>query len=138
MFAISPARNSFEIVPLRDRQFDSAPPLRISSPVAISSQDSAMLNQEENQLLTAVGPGTPAGQLLRRYWHPIAPAVELTDLKPKKRVRVLGEDLLLYRDRKGGYGLVGEHCSHRGASLYYGFVEEDGIRCPYHGWRSEE
>ena len=94
-----------------------------------------MLSQEENQLLTSVGPATSAGQLLRRYWHPIAPAVELTDLKPKKRVRVLGEDLLLYRDRKGGYGLVGEHCSHRGASLYYGFVEEDGIRCPYHGWK---
>jgi 5,5'-dehydrodivanillate O-demethylase len=94
-----------------------------------------MLSHEENQLMTAVGPGTPAGQLLRRYWHPIAAAVELTDLNPKKRVRVLGEDLLLYRDRSGGYGLVAEHCSHRGASLYYGFVEEDGIRCPYHGWK---
>ncbi len=94
-----------------------------------------MLSQEENKLLTAVGPDTPTGQLLRRYWHPIAAAVELTDAKPKKRVRVLGEDLLLYRDRSGGYGLVGEHCSHRGASLYYGFVEDDGIRCPYHGWK---
>jgi len=94
-----------------------------------------MLSQEENQLLTSVGQDTPAGQLLRRYWHPIAAAVELTDAKPKKRVRVLGEDLLLYRDRNGGYGLVGEHCSHRGASLYYGFVEDDGIRCPYHGWK---
>ncbi len=94
-----------------------------------------MLSQEENQLLTTVGPGTPAGELLRRYWQPIAAAVELTDAKPKKRVRVLGEDLLLYRDRSGGYGLVGEHCSHRGASLYYGFVEEDGIRCAYHGWK---
>jgi len=94
-----------------------------------------MLNREENQLLTSVGPGTPAGQLLRRYWHPIAPADELTDLKPKKRVRVLGEDLVLYRDGNGGYGLVSEHCSHRGASLYYGFVEEDGIRCAYHGWK---
>ena len=94
-----------------------------------------MLSHEENQLLTSVGSGTPAGQLLRRYWHPIAPADELTDLKPKKRVRVLGEDLLLYRDRSCGYGLVGEHCSHRGASLYYGFVEDGGIRCPYHGWK---
>ncbi len=94
-----------------------------------------MLSKEENQLLTAVGPGTPAGELLRRYWQPIAAAVELTDTKPKKRVRVLGEDLLVYRDRSGGYGLVGEHCSHRGASLYYGFVEDDGIRCPYHGWK---
>jgi 5,5'-dehydrodivanillate O-demethylase oxygenase subunit len=94
-----------------------------------------MLSLEENQLLTQVGPGTPAGHLLRRYWQAIAPAVELTEMKPKKRVRILGEDLLLYRDRSGGYGLVGEHCSHRGASLYYGFIEDDGIRCPYHGWK---
>lgn len=94
-----------------------------------------MLSQEENQSLTRIGPGTPAGELLRRYWHPIAPAVELSAENPKKRVRVLGEDLILYRDRSGGYGLVGEHCSHRGASLYYAFIEDDGIRCAYHGWK---
>jgi 5,5'-dehydrodivanillate O-demethylase len=94
-----------------------------------------MLTQEENELLTRVGPGSPAGQLLRRYWHVVAAAGELTGAKPKKRVRILGEDLVLYRDRSGAYGLVGEHCSHRGASLYYGFVEEDGIRCAYHGWK---
>jgi len=94
-----------------------------------------MLSQEENELLARVGPGTPAGQLLRRYWQVVAAASELSDEKPKKRVRVLGEDLVLYRDRSGTYGLVGEHCSHRGASLYYGFVEEDGIRCSYHGWK---
>jgi len=94
-----------------------------------------MLNQEENELLARVGPGTPAGRLLRRYWHVVAAASELSDEKPKKRLRVLGEDLVLYRDRSGTYGLVGEHCSHRGVSLYYGFVEEDGIRCAYHGWK---
>jgi 5,5'-dehydrodivanillate O-demethylase oxygenase subunit len=94
-----------------------------------------MLNQEENELLARVGPGTPAGQLLRHYWHAVAAASELSEEKPKKRVRVLGEDLVLFRDRSGTYGLVGEHCSHRGASLYYGFVEEDGIRCAYHGWK---
>jgi 5,5'-dehydrodivanillate O-demethylase len=94
-----------------------------------------MLTQEENHFLTRIGPGTPAGRLLRRYWHPIAAAVELTQEKPKKRVRVLGEDLLLYRNQSGGYGLVRERCSHRGASLYYGFVEGDGIRCAYHGWK---
>ena len=94
-----------------------------------------MLSQEENTLLTSVGADTPNGQLLRRYWHPIAAAAELTETKPKKRVRVLGEDLLLYRNQSGGYGLVGEHCAHRGASLYYGFVEKDGIRCAYHGWK---
>jgi 5,5'-dehydrodivanillate O-demethylase len=94
-----------------------------------------MLTQEENELLARVGPGTPAGQLLRRYWHVVGAASELTDRKPKKRVRVLGEDLVLFRDQTGGYGLVGEHCSHRGASLYYGFVEDGGIRCAYHGWK---
>jgi 5,5'-dehydrodivanillate O-demethylase len=59
----------------------------------------------------------------------------LTEEKPKKKVRVLGEDLVLYRDRRGNYGLVAEKCSHRGTSLYYGFVEDDGIRCAYHGWK---
>jgi 5,5'-dehydrodivanillate O-demethylase len=94
-----------------------------------------MLSPEENALLTHVGPGTPGGELLRRYWHVAAAAAELTAEKPKKRVRILGEDLVLYRDGNGGYGLVAEKCSHRGVSLYYGFVEEDGIRCPYHGWK---
>ena len=94
-----------------------------------------MLSQEENQLLARVGPGTPAGRLLRRYWHVVAAAAELSAEKPKKKVRVLGEDLVLYRDQSGNYGLVAEKCSHRGASLYYGFVEEDGIRCAYHGWK---
>lgn len=94
-----------------------------------------MLSHEENDLLTRVGPGTPAGTLLRRYWHALAPAAEVSDAKPKKRVRILGENLLLYRNRNGGYGLVAERCSHRGASLYYGFVEDDGIRCAYHGWK---
>ncbi|OGQ83116.1 MAG: hypothetical protein A3F90_20220 [Deltaproteobacteria bacterium RIFCSPLOWO2_12_FULL_60_19] len=94
-----------------------------------------MLTQEENEFLTRVGPGTPSGHLLRRYWHVVGAASELTEEKPKKRVRVLGEDLVLFRDRSGSYGLVAEHCAHRGASLYYGFVEEDGIRCAYHGWK---
>ena len=94
-----------------------------------------MLSHEENDLLTRVGPGTPAGELLRRYWHVVAAAVELSDEKPKKKLRILGENLVLYRDRKGTYGLVAEKCSHRGVSLYYGFVEDDGIRCAYHGWK---
>lgn len=94
-----------------------------------------MLSQEDNELLTRIGPGTPAGNLLRRYWHPICPASEISDLKPKRRLRVLGEDLVLFRDGKGRIGLVTEHCAHRRASLYYGFVEDDGLRCPYHGWK---
>lgn len=94
-----------------------------------------MLTHEENDFLTRVGAGTPAGELLRRYWHVVAAAAELTDAKPKKRVTLLGETLVLYRDKSGSYGLVAENCSHRGVSLYYGFVEQDGIRCPYHGWK---
>lgn len=82
--------------------------------------------------LTAVGPGTPMGELLRRYWHPIGIAADATDT-PRK-VRVLGEDLILFRDKGGRPGLVYPHCAHRGSSLYYGKVEERGIRCCYHGW----
>ena len=94
-----------------------------------------MLAHEENQLLTQVSRGTPCGELLRRYWHPVAAAAELTDEKPIKAVKILNEELVVYRDRSGKYGLVGEHCPHRLASLAYGRVDERGIRCPYHGWK---
>ncbi len=93
-----------------------------------------MLASEMNERLTRVGPGTPAGELLRRYWHVVAPAAELTPDRPKKRVRLLAEDLVLYREPDGSYGLVAERCAHRGCSLYYGFLEDGGLRCPYHGW----
>ncbi|HEY3116467.1 MAG TPA: Rieske 2Fe-2S domain-containing protein, partial [Chloroflexota bacterium] len=93
-----------------------------------------MISQAENELLTQVGPGTPGGEMLRRYWHPICAAGELTSEHPKKRIRMLGEDLVAFRSPDGGYGLVEEHCSHRGASLYYGFLEDGCIRCAYHGW----
>src|SRR5581483_11267034 len=99
------------------------------------SRSAVMLTHEENDFLTRVGPGTPAGQLLRRYWHAVAAAAELSAEKPKKRVRILGENLVLYREPGGKFGLVAERCSHRGASLYYGFVEDGGIRCAYHGWK---
>jgi nitrite reductase/ring-hydroxylating ferredoxin subunit len=82
--------------------------------------------------LAEVGPGTPMGELLRRYWHPIGMISDATD-KPKN-VRVLGEDLILFRDKSGRTGLVYPHCAHRGTSLYYGKVDEQGIRCCYHGW----
>src|SRR5581483_3791860 len=93
-----------------------------------------MLSQEENEILTRVGPGTPMGELLRRYWQPVGVAQDLAGENPKKRIQVMGEDLVLFRAVNGTYGLVGEHCSHRGTSLYYGFLEDRGIRCPYHGW----
>jgi 5,5'-dehydrodivanillate O-demethylase len=93
-----------------------------------------MLTLKENELLTRVGPGTPAGTLLRRYWMPLAPKAEI-DEKRLRPIRLLGEDLVLFKDGAGRYGLLAEGCSHRGASLCYGRIEADGIRCPYHGWK---
>jgi nitrite reductase/ring-hydroxylating ferredoxin subunit len=82
--------------------------------------------------LTEVGAGTPMGELLRRYWHPLGLAADACDTP--RQLRVLGEDLVLFRDGSGRPGLVYPHCAHRGASLYYGKVEQHGIRCCYHGW----
>ena len=82
--------------------------------------------------LAQVGPGTPYGEVLRRYWQPVAKADDATT-RPIS-VRVLGEDLVLFRTRKGVPGLLHPRCIHRGASLFYGGVEDDGIRCCYHGW----
>jgi len=96
-----------------------------------------MVTAEENKLLTQVGPGTPGGELLRRYWYPIAAAAEL-DENPVKAVRLLGEDLVLYRDRSGTLGLVDSSCAHRRMNLALGVPEEHGLRCPYHGWRFAE
>src|SRR2546428_10084921 len=93
-----------------------------------------LLAPEENERLTQVGPGTDGGNLLRRYWHPVAGLHELTDENPTKFVRLLGEDLVLFRDRSGRVGLLADHCSHRGASLLYGRVEARGVACAYHGW----
>ena len=94
-----------------------------------------MLTKEENVLLTSVGRDTPGGELLRRYWMPIACTGELTEQKPIKAARLLGEDLVVYRDKSGRYGVVAEQCPHRKASLAFGRVDEEGIRCPYHGWK---
>ncbi len=92
-----------------------------------------MLAAEKNHELTQVGAGAPMGDYLRRYWHPIAGASELAD-NPVKPVRLMGEDLVLYKDLSGHYGLVDRHCPHRRADLSYGFVEQCGLRCNYHGW----
>lgn len=96
-----------------------------------------MLEQAKNELLSRVGPGTPMGDLMRRYWMPIAGVTEL-ERNPIKAVRLMGEDLVLYRDLAGTYGLVDRHCPHRRADLAYGFVENCGIRCNYHGWNFDE
>jgi 5,5'-dehydrodivanillate O-demethylase len=96
-----------------------------------------VLTEEENKTLTQVGPGTPMGDLLRRYWHPIAAVQELEE-RPTKRVRLLGEDLVLYKDLSGTYGLIELYCAHRLTDLSYGMVEECGIRCWMHGWAYNE
>lgn len=93
-----------------------------------------MLTKEDNELLTRVGPGTPGGELLRRYWHPVAIAQELTPDNPTKIIRVLGETLVLFLDKSSNVGLIADKCAHRGASMLYGRVEERGISCAYHGW----
>jgi 5,5'-dehydrodivanillate O-demethylase len=92
-----------------------------------------MLTAEENERLTKVGAGTPMGDFLRRYWFPVATVTEMEG-RWTKPVRLLGENLVLYKDRTGAFGLVGEQCPHRRASLAYGIPTERGIRCPYHGW----
>ncbi|HSV81072.1 MAG TPA: aromatic ring-hydroxylating dioxygenase subunit alpha [Ramlibacter sp.] len=88
---------------------------------------------EGNELLTRIGPGTPMGNLMRRYWQPIGAASEM-DGKWTRKVRLLGEDLVLFRDRQGRMGLIAEQCPHRRASFLHGIPTQDGIRCPYHGW----
>lgn len=103
----------------------------------IDSDVGAMtFTREENELLTRVGKGTLMGNLFRQYWIPVL----LSDLLDEpggepRRIRLLGEDLVLFRSRGGQLGLVGAYCSHRLAPLYFGRVEENGIRCPYHGWK---
>jgi 5,5'-dehydrodivanillate O-demethylase len=96
-----------------------------------------MLNKQQNEALYRSGPGTLMGELLRRYWSPIAAVGELDD-NPVKPMRLLSEDLVLYRDLSGHYGLVDRHCPHRRADMSYGWVEECGIRCNYHGWLYDE
>lgn len=96
-----------------------------------------MLSKEKNQMLTQVGAGTPMGELLRRYWMPVAGVSEF-DTQPIKPMRLLGEDLVLYRDLSGTFGLVDRRCPHRRADLAFGMVEQCGLRCSYHGWRMDE
>ena len=93
-----------------------------------------MLTKEENELMTRVGAGTPAGEMLRRYWWPVAFTDQVKSKAAPTKVTLLGEDFVLFRDGAGKLGLLALHCSHRGSSLEFGRVEETGIRCCYHGW----
>src|SRR5262249_46484780 len=95
-----------------------------------------MLSREENELVTRIGPGTPMGNAMRMYWIPALLAREIPEPdRPPVRVRLLGEDLVAFRDTEGRIGLLEEFCPHRRVSLYFGRNEECGLRCVYHGWK---
>jgi 5,5'-dehydrodivanillate O-demethylase len=93
-----------------------------------------MISKEDNERLTQVKAGTPIGDLLRRYWYPIAAVSELAR-HPTKFVKILGEELVLFKDAQGKLGLIEAYCPHRRANLVYGMAEADGLRCAYHGWK---
>jgi phthalate 4,5-dioxygenase len=95
-----------------------------------------MLSRDDNELLCRVGPGTPMGDLMRQYWMPMGLSSELPEPEGSPlRVRLLGEDLIAYRTASGAVGLMQNACPHRGASLFYGRNEGEGLRCIYHGWK---
>jgi phthalate 4,5-dioxygenase oxygenase subunit len=99
-------------------------------------EEESMLAREDNELITRVGPGTPMGNTMRRYWIPALLAWELPEPDcPPVRVRLLGEDLVAFRDTSGRIGLLDEYCPHRLVSLFFGRNEECGLRCVYHGWK---
>ena len=94
-----------------------------------------MLSREQNDLITRVGPGTPAGSLMRHYWQPAALVDELSGTnRPVKAIRLFGEDLVIFKDEQGRYGLIGRRCPHRGTDLSKGRLEGGGLRCAFHGW----
>ena len=93
-----------------------------------------MLSAIDNQLVTQIEEDAPCGILMRQYWQPVALKEELTDQRPVKAVKLMGEELVLFRDDNGDYGLIDRRCPHRGADLNFGRLENAGIRCPFHGW----
>src|ERR1051326_4901231 len=99
-------------------------------------RSSGVLNKEDNAYLTRTGPGTPMGELFRRFWLPLFLSSELSENDGVPlRTRILGEDLVGYRDTNGHVGVIDAYCPHRRAPLFYGRNEECGLRCVYHGWK---
>jgi len=92
------------------------------------------MRAEQNELITRIGPSTPAGGVLRSFWQPVALVEELDGARPCRAVRLLGQDLVLFRDEAGRYGLLDRDCPHRGADLSFGRLEGGGLRCAFHGW----
>ena len=98
--------------------------------------ETILLKKEQNDYLTQTGPNTPMGELFRRYWHPALLSEELPEPDcPPVRLEILSEKMLAFRDSSGRLGVIDEFCAHRGVSLWFGRNEENGIRCPYHGWK---
>src|SRR6201988_4579825 len=93
-----------------------------------------MMSQEQNDLITRIGPKDPCGKLMRSYWQPAALVDELQGPRAVRSVKLLGENLVLFRDERGRYGLIDRHCAHRGADLAFGRLEHGGLRCAFHGW----
>jgi nitrite reductase/ring-hydroxylating ferredoxin subunit len=93
-----------------------------------------MMTAQQNDLITRIGPGTPAGRLMRMYWQPAALVDELEGPRPVRALRLLGQDLVLFRDETGALGLLDRACPHRGADLAFGRLEDGGLRCAFHGW----
>ena len=93
-----------------------------------------MMSQEQNDLITRIGPKDPCGKLMRMYWQPAALVDELQGPRAVRPVKLLGENLVLFRDEQGRYGLIDRHCAHRGADLAFGRLEHGGLRCAFHGW----
>src|SRR3990170_1042849 len=93
-----------------------------------------VLKREDNEKLTRTGPGTPLGQLMRSYWQPAALVSEMPEDRPVKAIRLMSEDLVLFRREDGEWGLISRFCAHRGVDLSFGRLEDGGLRCLYHGW----
>src|SRR5216684_4132275 len=109
---------------------------RLALPAGPARRELLMLPPKENELITRVGAGTPMGNAMRRYWIPACLATEIAEPdSPPVRVRLMGEDLVAFRDSDGKIGLIDEFCPHRRVSLFFGRNEECGLRCVYHGWK---
>src|SRR5205085_7269322 len=98
--------------------------------------EEGMLSKQDNEVLCHVGPGTPMGNMMREYWIPAVRSDELPSPDcPPMRLRLLGENLIAFRTTSGAVGLIQNACPHRGASMFFGRNEEEGLRCVYHGWK---
>src|ERR1700709_1203248 len=108
-------------------------PRRGGLPRLAAKGPAAMMSQEQNDLITRTAPKDACGKLMRMYWQPAALVGELEGPRPVKAVKLLGENLVLFRNEEGRYGLIDRHCAHRGADLAFGRLENGGLRCAFHG-----